>query len=345
MPPISRGWSEISHGRPANGCDAMSTKTPMSSLRAFTLSNHCVPLFATTAVGRLAKRIWYRSLAGIKNGFLRGASPDAPTPSPATRLPQEIVNTIIAYLIHDTNSLLTCSLFSHSWYIAAVPHLHRTLIVRMDSHSRDKETKWPKSLRTASKFGSLPFVTRLIIYGNSMPWSLFSPQRFHFWTRREFSALTNVRVLYIGGLDIPSFIPTIRQYFGQFSPTVRSLTLSEPIGSDRQIVFFIGLFPHLEDLAVHDQRTYHRKASKGDSALIPPFVPLFGGQLTVSVIGGDDLATTMVDLFGSVRFHYMDLNCVNSAMQRLVYSCADTLEALDLSAANLCSKKLCSEGI
>jgi len=252
---------------------------------------------------------------------------------------------IIAYLIHDTNSLLTCTLTSRSWYIAAVPHLPRTLVARMDPSSKDKETKWPESLRMASKFGSLPFVTRLIIYGAPGRRKRFPPKRFHHWTRREFSALTNIRVLYIDGLDIPSFIPTIQQYFGQFSPTVRSLSLIEPIGSHRQIVFFIGLFPHLEDLMLHDKRTYDRKVSEDGSTLVPPFVPSFGGKLTFTFVGGNDLAKTMVDLFGRVRFRRVDLLCVNSGMQHLAYACADTLKTLKLDAANLCGEKFCSEGM
>lgn len=174
----------------------------------FILSNHHVRVFSTTAIRRLAECIRYGNLAGIRNGFLRGASPDASISSPATRLPQEVVNMIIAYLIHDTRALRTCSLTSRSWFIAAAPHLHRTLVVQMDPYNRDDENKWPKSLQMASKIGSLPFITRLFIYGR--PYGVhFSPKRFRSWTRREFSALTNVRELYIGNLDIPSFIPTI----------------------------------------------------------------------------------------------------------------------------------------
>ena len=249
---------------------------------------------------------------------------------------------IIGYLIDDTDSLVTCSLTSRSWYIAAVPHLHRTLFTRMNPFYSSKKTRWPAPLRTASKFGSLPFITRLFIEGDNSYRSAFSSKRFHYWTRREFSALTNVRDLSIGGLDIPSFIPRIRQFFGQFSPTVRCLSLREPKGSDRDIVFFIGLFQHLEDLKLHGRCIFDWDTSKGYPTLTPFVVPPFGGQLTLSR-GGYNLARTMVNLFGGVRFRRMDLLGMGSGTQLLVYACADSLETLKLNATDICGEKTCSE--
>ena len=76
----------------------------------------------------LFNRLWYRSIAKIK-WFFREGAPEAPTirPSPATKLPLELVETIFSYLIYDARSLLACSMTCYSWYIAAVPHLHHTL--------------------------------------------------------------------------------------------------------------------------------------------------------------------------------------------------------------------------
>jgi len=313
-------------------------------LPLFALFDRRVPLFTTTAIEVLAKRIWYRSLARVKDGFFRGAPPDASTTGspPATRLPQGVVNMIITYLTHDTRSLLTCSLTSRSWYIAAVPHLHRTLVTRTHRFNY-KNARWPKPLRMASKFGSLPFVTRLFVYGDWPFGDRISSKLFQYRSRRDFSALTNVRDLTISGLDVASFIPKIQQYFGQFSPTVRYLSLRQPLGSHRQIVFFIGMFPHLEDLDLHSDCPYDRKES-GDLTLAPPFAPPFGGRLTATHPGGYGLAKTMVDLFGRVKFHHMSLLHMGGT-QLLLYACANTLKTLKLDATGICGEKVCSKYI
>ena len=128
-----------------------------------TLPNRRVPLFTIAAI---AKHIWDRCLARAKNGPFGGASQDPPIvgSSPTPRLPQEVVDMIVAYLTGDTHSLLTCSLTSRFWYIAAVPHLHRILVTRVASYNRHENTKWPNPLRMASQFGFLPFVAKLSIH-------------------------------------------------------------------------------------------------------------------------------------------------------------------------------------
>jgi hypothetical protein len=249
---------------------------------------------------------------------------------------------IIAYLIRDIRSLLTCSLISRSWHIATVPHLHRTLTARIPSIHEPRKTKWPEPLRRASRLGLLPFVTRVLISGETSMG--FYPKQFHYWTRREFSALTNVQELSIDNLDIPSFIPRVHRYFGQFSQTLRSLTLKAPKGSNRQIMFFIGLFPHLEDLGLHSGRLSSLDRPEGDLTLIPLFTPSLGGCLTGRYSGGDGLVKTMIELFGGVRFRHMDLLDTDGA-QLLLYTCADTLETLQLYATDLHGEMFSSKGI
>jgi len=90
---------------------------------------------------------------------------------------------------------------------------------------------------------------------------------------RHFFELTNVQELGIGYLNIPKFMPRIRRYFRGFMPTVRSLALREPKGSRRQIVYFIGLFQHLEDLKPLYDRPYRREEPVDDTTLFSPFAP------------------------------------------------------------------------
>ena len=130
----------------------------------------------------------------------------------------------------------------------------------------------------ASKFGFLPFVTKVTITGCRD----FSARGFNDRTIREFSALTNVRELSIEKLYITSFISESQQYFGQFS-TLTSLTMASAYGSGRHAVFFVGLFPRLENLEVSDRRNLFLATTGHDLTLVPSFVPPLRGRLTVNV--------------------------------------------------------------
>jgi hypothetical protein len=248
---------------------------------------------------------------------------------------------IAAHLIDDTHSLLACSLTSRSWYLAAVPHLHHTLITQVSYRGSSKKNEWPGPLQAASELGWCPFVRRLFITADRHQY--FSPKVFCSSTQQEFSTLTNVQEFSIQYLNIPSFIPEIQQYFGQFSQTLRSLTLQITKGSERQIVFFIRLFPHLEDLGLYPGGACSPE-EPGDRTLVPPFVLPLRGRFKASFYWGDSLAKAMADLFGGVQFSHMDLMGMCGA-QRLLYACADTLETFHLYATTLRGEKLSSKGI
>ena len=236
---------------------------------------------------------------------------------------------IIAHLMHDTRDLLACSLTSRSWYIAAVPQLRLTLTIPINRPY--EETEWSEPLRTGFKLGLLPFVTRVFIVWNT--WGVFSSEKFHHRIRQEFSTLANVQELSIDNLGLPSFMPRIQEYFGQFPPTLQSLTLRKPVGTCRQLVFFIGLFPHLEDLELHD----YLPNPVGDPTLVPPSVPSLRGRLTASNFHGGDLARTIVDLLGGLRFRHTDLSNV-AGTQFLLYGCGNALETLKLQATDICGE-------
>jgi len=264
---------------------------------------------------------------------------------------------IISHLASDRRSLFACSFTSRSWYSAAVPHLHDTLIARTDYWTYSRNIKWPEPLRMVSQFGFLPFITRVFL--SASLYESVAAKHFSGRTRREFSALTNVRELSIEGLDIPSFIPRIRECFGQFSPTLRSLTLKVAKGTGRQIVYFIGLFPHLEDVDLeiisrypwNDQVIglseifqflgwdYFRERQADDLTPVPSFVPSLRGRLTVR--SGHDIAKWMTDLFGELRFRHMNLR--GGEIQHLLHACPNTLETLELDADCICGKKPSSE--
>ena len=133
-----------------------------------------------TVIELLAKRVWYRSLVRIQKIRSGGASETSTTrSSPATRLPQDIVQMIIAHLIYDKPSLCACSLTCCSWYIVTVPHLHHTLVINTD-RPRDRKSRWPNPIRYMHMLGLLPLVKKLhirarIAYGMGA----VSPTMFH----------------------------------------------------------------------------------------------------------------------------------------------------------------------
>jgi hypothetical protein len=176
-------------------------------------------------------------------------------------------------------------------------------------------------------FGLLPLVKKLQIHASACDYVASSQKLFGCCTMLQFSTLTNVQELEIEYLNIPNFMPWSRWHF---LPTVRSLALREPEGSRRQIIYFIGLFQHLQDLKlVYDQpRSWEPLAD--DLTLVPLFAPPLRGRLTVVCCVGVGLLKDMIDLFGGIRFRYMNLYRVHG-MRLLLDACAETLESVVLS--------------
>ena len=190
------------------------------------------------------------------------------------------------------------------------------------------------------KLGLLPLVKKFEVHEARFDdGDVFSPKRFNSDILRQFSALSNVQELGMDRLDIPKFMPRIRRYFGHFLPTVRSLTLREPEGSRRQIIYFIGLFQHLEDLKLLYYWTDSQEEPVDDLTLVPLFAPPLRGRLTMTCSTWVGLLEDMIDLFGGIRFRYMDLYYVNG-MQLLLDACAETLETLRLYPTDLCGKEV-----
>jgi len=152
--------------------------------------------------------------------------------------------------------------------------------------------------------------------------------------------MTNIRELDIDDLDIPRFIPKARHYFGHFLPRLQSLCLKSPEGSCRQIIFFIGLFEHLQDLTLLEGtlgKLEHEPVD--DLTPIPPFSPPLQGRLVMMYFMRAGFLESMIGLLGGVRFRYMDLFGVGDT-QILLYACAETLETLRLYPADPWGKQL-----
>ena len=238
-----------------------------------------------------------------------------------------MVEAIIAHLTYDIRSLLTCTRVCYSWYITAVPHLYRKL--PMGKCTCFRNSKWPNPLPRMYSLGLLPLINGLVVNGPYHNGVGFSPKMFNRHTLRQFRALTNLQELWIDHLDIPKFMPRIQRYFGHFLPTLQSLGVGEPRGSNRQIIYFIGLFQHLQTFKLINSKTAVQREPADDPTLIPLFAPPLRGWLRMRCVAGVDLLKDMIDLFGGIRFRYMDLYNVRG-MRLLLDACAETLETLML---------------
>jgi len=234
---------------------------------------------------------------------------------------------IMACLVYDIHSLLACSLTCYWWYIAAVPHLHHTLTTDDWVIAPEYEKfRWPDPLRGSYDLGLLPFAKQFRI---RMEYIEFNPDRFNRYTLRYFSALTNLQELGIDNLQTSGFVSDSRRYFEHLSPTLRFLALKQPRGSCRQILYFIGLFPNLQDLKLHYPNPEEEQDGVDDVTLVPLSVPPLRGRLTLTCFAREKLVRDMIALFGGLRFHSMDLYMVK-CVRLLLDRCAETLEALRL---------------
>ena len=314
------------------------------------------------AIEILVKRIWYQILAIIRMVYSGGASPVTPPirSSQNTKLPLEIVEMITAYLACDIRSLRACTMTCRTWYIAATPHLYHTLAIRTNPWY--EKSRWPARLWLMDYHGLLPSVRRFLICGCYDHNVKLSPMLLSWCTLVPVVSFTSLQELEIEYLDIPSFVPTIRWAERYILPTarfltlvkpeeswedicilpaLRSLILREPKGSCRQIIYFIGLFQHLEDLELMCVTVEPEQAD--DAVFVPLFTPPLRGRLTAEHITRVDLLKDMINLFGGVRFRYMRLLKVDG-MELLLDACAETLEDVVLDPTDFRGEQLLPKG-
>jgi len=122
-------------------------------------------------------------------------------------------------------------------------------------------------------------------------------------------------------------------------PTLQGLTLKEPIGSRRELIYFIGLFRHLQDLKLLYSQTNPGGEPQGDPTLVPPFVPPLQGSLTMGYSLGDGILKDMIDLFGGFRLRHVDLFAVRG-VRLLLDGCAKTLESVVLHPSDPLGERL-----
>ena len=241
--------------------------------------------------------------------------------------PYEIVEMIIAHLVRDLCTLKACSLTCRPWYTAAVPHIHHTLVLKGKSLGTARGGL--KSLSKLHKPSLIPLVEEIWVLQGWPLW--FKPQVFGRRDLHLFSALANVHTLRFQELEIYRFIPGIERYFGQFSPTLRSIALFEPRCIPRQLSYFLSLFSTLDDIEISGGYTPQFQRTLPDPELVPFFTPKLRGRLTLNSFDWVKSWTYLTTSYGCLRFRYMDLYGAESCGPILLKACAETLETLRLS--------------
>lgn len=257
--------------------------------------------------------------------------PDTPMgPCRPHRPPPEIMHMIFAHITFDTATLKACAATCSAWYGAATPYLHHTLTIRGWT-VWDARYKRLNPLAPLDKLGLLPLVKRVqfekALYP-AAPWfvpSIFDPEGM-----RHFGALVNLQDLAIADLHFSNFPAGVGEYFGHFSPRLRSVALSAPSGTRRQLLDFLMLFPKLDDIKIsHYCAETETETREGLPHLAPFTSGGLRGRLSLTHFGCKELLKDIIIVFGGIRFTSVDLR--NAQGTPLVLkACADTLETLSM---------------
>ena len=252
------------------------------------------------------------------------------TSPPPPSFPYDIVEMIIAHLIRHRNTLEACSLACRSWYTVAAPHLHHTLTLMGNNPGVDRSRLEP--LSKLLELGLVPLVREIRVkqrFG-SVPW--FVPLVFNRSDLGYFSAFANVHTLNIENMQIYRFMPGIERYFEHFSPTLRSITLSELYCAPRQLARFLSLFSNLDDVEIRNTHRYMPNATVPDPKPVPSSPPKLRGRLTLHHSSWAETWTHLITLSDGLRFRHMDLLNVGRCGPVLLEVCAETLETLRVGA-------------
>ena len=251
--------------------------------------------------------------------------PGRPFPSP---FPHDIVEMIIAHLACHRRTLKACSLACHSWYAAAVPHLHRT--VTLTGGRPEIGCNRLEPLAKLHELGLTPFVREIRVKQGPGSSAWFVPQAFGHLDLHYFSAFANIHTLNLENMQIHRFIPDTEHYFGQFSQTLESITLYDPSCSPQQLCHFLSSFPNLDDISIRISHTHTLDTTTpdADQELVMFPLPKLRGKLALYNFPWVETWAHVIASCGGLRFHHVDL-CKNPRYGPLLLeACADTLATL-----------------
>ena len=235
---------------------------------------------------------------------------------------------ILAHLTHELRALKTCSLTCRSWYAVAVIHLHHTLTLGNGPYLTRGRLK---PLSKLHGLGLIPLVKEIRVKQPPGADAWFVPREFNRRDLRYFTAFANVQTLAVQSFQIYHFIPGIERYFGHFSPMVRSIVLSSLQCTPRQLLYFLSLFPNLDNIEIRHALPFTHTP---DTGLIPFTTPSLRGRLVLHHFGWVETWTDLATLCGGLRFSYVDMYGSVRCAPVLLDGCAETLETLRLNTTN-----------
>ena len=310
----------------------------LSRLLQVRSSRRCISIpsdrYGFKGIELLRSIIWYRGKVKIESILTHSRRAASASRSHARELPRELLDAIIAHVLLDTPTLKACSAVCRSWYIATVLHLHHTLTLQ-DGLLDPTDGVFIR-FRKLAKAGLLPLVKRLWIQQNFTLW--FLPTRPNAQRLACFSMLKNVQELGIDSLDLHVFTstPQAQLSFGQFATRLRSLTLRWPRGARRELIYFLGLFPNLDDLKLTSDWCLTQKAPPGAVSVPRSAPPLRGGLVLAHWAYGKDFLRDLSALSGGLRFHHAVMTGMEPEYARfLLDRCAESLKTLRICVSDL----------
>ena len=289
-------------------------------------SDLCTVLIIVIDLSTRVATVWHQGKARI-NRHLQSGPPGTHIPHESTcRVPHEIVEVILAHFTDDIPTLKACSFTCRSWYTTAHPYLHHTLTLGGNGPYITRGRLKP--LYKLHELGLIPLVKEIRVRQGVGREAWFAPRAFNRHDLQYFSAFANVQTLVLQCLQIYRFIPGIERYFEQFSPTLQSIVLSNLHCTRRQLLYFLSLFPNLDDIEIRHALAPQRV---DDSGLIPLSAPKLRGQLVLHYFLWTETWTDLIALCGGLRFRYMNLRGSHYCTPILLEGCAETLETLRLS--------------
>lgn len=285
-----------------------------------------IPLFTDFAeIKRFANAVCRRLKVKVKNAVTHRRIRTGPRKPHWA--PPEVLEMIMAYLVYDVPTLKACALTCFAWYNVATPHMFRTLAFRQ--WTKDPSRMYFNPLEHLHQFGVLPFVRQIRFEraASVKPW--VGPTMFDFQNMRYLGALENLQDLAIADLDFFRFPMGLGEYFGHFSPRLRSVALSGPRGSRRQMLSFLMLFPKLDDIKISH---YHTWVGRPDGINTPiiPFQGELRGQMVLRNFGDEELLRDIAFAFRGMRFTSVNLHDT-LGMQFVLDACADSLETAHIN--------------
>ena len=281
----------------------------------------CIPFLTVFAeIERFANAVRRRLKAKVKDVVVHRRVRRGPREPLCA--PPEILEMITAYLVYDVPTLKACAMTCFAWYSVATPHMFRTLAFRQ--WTDDPSRMYFNPLEHFHQFGVLPFVRQIRFERATTVTPWVSPTMFDSRNMRYLGAMANLQDLAVADLNFFGFPMGLGKYFGHFSPRLRSVSLSGPRGSRRQMLNFLMLFPKLADIKISH---YHTWVGRPDG-LDGPIIPLRGelrGQMVLRNFGDEELLKDIAFAFGGMRFTSVNLHD-SLGMQFVLDACADSIE-------------------